>query len=152
MPFTSGSISLGGDIAYASQEPWLFQSTVRNNILFGQYYNRRRYKTIVKICSLEKDFIQFPLGDHTIVGERGVSLSGGQRARINLARTVYREADIYLLDDPLSAVDTHVGKHLFQECIVDFLKGKTRVLVTHQLQYLKMADIVLVLNQEVRVF
>lgn len=82
-----------------------------------------------------------------MVGERGVSLSGGQRARINLARAVYRQADIYLLDDPLSAVDTHVGKHLFQKCILKYLHGKTRVLVTHQLQYLKKADLIVVLNE-----
>lgn len=82
-----------------------------------------------------------------MVGERGVSLSGGQRARINLARAVYRQADIYLLDDPLSAVDTHVGKHLFQKCILKYLNGKTRILVTHQLQFLKKADLIVVLNE-----
>lgn len=82
-----------------------------------------------------------------MVGERGVSLSGGQRARINLARAVYKQADVYLLDDPLSAVDTRVGKHLLEQCIVNYLRGKTRILVTHQLQYLKKADIIVVLNE-----
>lgn len=82
-----------------------------------------------------------------MVGERGVSLSGGQRARINLARAVYLEADIYLLDDPLSAVDTHVAKHLFEECIMKYLRKKTRVLVTHQLQFLKQADLIVVLEE-----
>lgn len=82
-----------------------------------------------------------------MVGERGVSLSGGQRARINLARAIYREADIYILDDPLSAVDTHVGRHLFDECISKYLSDKTRVLITHQLQYLKTADHIIVLDE-----
>lgn len=83
----------------------------------------------------------------TIVGDRGVSLSGGQRARINLARAVYRQADIYLLDDPLSAVDTHVAKHLYKKCITEYLRGKTRILVTHQLQFLKQADHIVVLDR-----
>nr|XP_023023674.1 multidrug resistance-associated protein 4-like [Leptinotarsa decemlineata] len=85
----------------------------------------------------------------TIVGDRGVTLSGGQKARVNLARAVYRKTNIYLMDDPLSAVDSHVGKHLFEECIVEYLKGKTRVLVTHQLQYLNKADLIIVINQGV---
>ncbi|RZB39027.1 multidrug resistance-associated protein [Asbolus verrucosus] len=147
LPPNTGSIKLGGSISYSAQEPWLFASTVRSNIIFGQEYKHLLYRQVVKICALEKDFRQFPQGDMTVVGERGVSLSGGQRARINLARAVYRQADVYLLDDPLSAVDTHVGKHLFEECILKYLKGKTRILVTHQLQYLKKADLIVVLNE-----
>lgn len=83
----------------------------------------------------------------TVVGDRGVSLSGGQRARINLARAVYKQADLYLLDDPLSAVDTHVAKHLYKKCITDYLYGKTRILVTHQLQFLKHAGHIIVLDR-----
>lgn len=94
-----------------------------------------------------KDFEQLPDGDLSFVGERGASLSGGQRARVNLARAVYRDADLYLLDDPLSAVDARVGRHLFDECIKGFLKSKTRILVTHQLQYLQQADTIIVLNR-----
>jgi ATP-binding cassette subfamily C (CFTR/MRP) protein 4 len=146
LPPLNGSIKLGGTIAYSSQEPWLFAGTVRNNILFGQEYNRLRYGQIIKICALEDDFKMFPRGDKTMVGERGVSLSGGQRARINLARAIYKETDIYLLDDPLSAVDVHVGKHLFDECILKYLESKTRILVTHQLQYLKKADHIVVID------
>ncbi|XP_057653041.1 uncharacterized protein LOC130891946 [Diorhabda carinulata] len=142
----SGGIEIGGEISYSAQQPWLFQSSVRNNILFGSHYDKNLYKRVVEVCALRNDFDQLPHGDRTIVGEKGVSLSGGQRARINLARAVYRKADIYLLDDPLSAVDTHVGKHLFDECVCEFLKGKTRILVTHQLQYLKKADMIIVLN------
>ncbi|CAG9767681.1 unnamed protein product [Ceutorhynchus assimilis] len=147
LPPTHGKIKIGSNLAYSSQEPWLFVASVRKNIMFGTHYDRQRYKEVTKVCALEKDFEQLPHGDKTMVGERGVSLSGGQRARINLARAIYREADVYLLDDPLSAVDTHVGKHLFDKCIVKYLKGKTRILVTHQLQYLKKADLIVVLNE-----
>ncbi|XP_046989445.1 ATP-binding cassette sub-family C member 4-like isoform X1 [Schistocerca americana] len=146
LPLTSGSITTDRKISYASQDAWLFVGTVRQNILFGQPYDHRKYKEVVKACALKRDFELFPNGDKTLVGERGVSLSGGQRARINLARAVYRDADIYLLDDPLSAVDAHVGKHLFQECINGYLCRKTRILVTHQLQYLKDADLIVILN------
>lgn len=143
---SKGTINIGGKIAYAGQESWVFAATVRQNILFGSSYDKKRYDKVVKACALLKDFQQFPQGDMTVVGERGVSLSGGQRARINLARAVYRKADIYLLDDPLSAVDTHVGQHLFEECMRGFLKDKTVILVTHQLQYLKGADLILLIE------
>lgn len=142
----SGTIRIGGSVSYSSQEPWLFLSTVRRNIIFGQEYDRELYRTVVQVCALERDFELFPDEDKTLVGERGVSLSGGQRARINLARAVYRNADVYLLDDPLSAVDTQVGKQLFENCILKYLSGKTRILVTHQLQYLRKADLIIVLN------
>lgn len=134
-------------ISYASQEPWLFGGTVRDNILFGQIFDKVRYNEVTRVCALLKDFQQFPQGDMTIVGERGVSLSGGQRARINLARAVYRQADLYLLDDPLSAVDTHVAKHLYKKCITEYLNGKTRILVTHQLHFLKCVDHIIVLDR-----
>ncbi|XP_069701973.1 probable multidrug resistance-associated protein lethal(2)03659 isoform X2 [Periplaneta americana] len=146
LPLTNGSIIVGGSLSYASQEPWLFTGSVRQNILFGQSMNRKRYKEVVRVCALEQDFQMLPYGDKTIVGERGVTLSGGQRARINLARAVYKEADIYLLDDPLSAVDTHVGRHLFEDCLCDFLHSKSIVLVTHQLQYLHTARNIVILN------
>lgn len=99
-----GQVKVNGALSYASQDAWVFGSTVRQNILFGQPYDRQRYQKVVKACALLKDFKQFSQGDQTIVGERGTSLSGGQKARINLARALYRQADIYLLDDPLSAV------------------------------------------------
>lgn len=141
-----GHIYLSGPLSYASQEPWLFVATVRQNILFGLPYNPKKYKEVIRVCALQKDFQQFTHGDQTLVGERGASLSGGQRARINLARAVYRQADIYLLDDPLSAVDAHVGRQLFDECINGYLRHTTRVLVTHQLHYLKAADYIIILN------
>ncbi|KAL6264110.1 hypothetical protein P5V15_004188 [Pogonomyrmex californicus] len=146
LKISQGQVHVGGQISYACQEPWLFAGTVRNNILFGQSYNKDKYQNVINVCALIKDFEQLPYGDKTLVGDRGTVLSGGQRARINLARAVYRDADIYLLDDPLSAVDTHVGRHLFDECINNYLKNKTRILVTHQLQYLKQCDYIIVLN------
>ncbi|KAK9869832.1 hypothetical protein WA026_003561 [Henosepilachna vigintioctopunctata] len=137
LPLIDGSLKVNGRISYASQEPWLFSGSVRQNILFGLPMDKIRYKTVIQACSLERDFTLLPYGDKTLVGDRGVSLSGGQRARINLARAVYKQADIYLLDDPLSAVDTHVGKELFENCITGYLRDKTVVLITHQLQYLE---------------
>ncbi|KAJ3656111.1 hypothetical protein Zmor_015210 [Zophobas morio] len=135
-----GTLDVGGTISYASQEPWLFGGSIKQNILFGQIMDMKRYKEVVRACALDRDFSLFPYGDRTIVGERGMMLSGGQKARINLARAMYKDADIYLLDDPLSAVDTHVGKQLFDDCIVGYLRNKCVVLVTHQLQYLRTVD------------
>ncbi|XP_074038034.1 probable multidrug resistance-associated protein lethal(2)03659 isoform X2 [Leptinotarsa decemlineata] len=146
LPLKSGNMDLKGRISYASQEPWIFVSNIRNNILFGQTFQEKRYNDVINACALSEDLAQFPYGDKTIVGERGTSLSGGQRARISLARAVYAEADIYLFDDPISAVDTHVGKKLFENCIKKFLDGKTRLLVTHQIQFLEQADVIIVLN------
>ncbi|XP_011311098.1 multidrug resistance-associated protein 4 isoform X2 [Fopius arisanus] len=143
---TAGQVTVGGSVSYASQEPWLFGGSVRNNILFGQPYDESRYREVVRACALTRDFIQLPQGDKTLVGERGTSLSGGQRARVNLARAVYRKADIYLFDDPLSAVDAHVGRSLFEECFMKYLADKTRVLVTHHVQYLKDVDFIVMLN------
>lgn len=99
------------------------------------------------MCCLKEDLKQWPDGDMTLVGEKGVTLSGGQKARVNLARAVYQQADIYLMDDPLSAVDSGVGKRLFEECFKGFLEGKLRILVTHQLQFLPNADYIIVLNR-----
>ncbi|XP_058458133.1 probable multidrug resistance-associated protein lethal(2)03659 [Malaya genurostris] len=146
LPLEGGSIKVSGEISYASQEPWLFSATVRQNILFGLPMDKDRYRRVVKTCALERDFQLFANGDKTIVGERGVSLSGGQKARISLARAVYRNAEVYLLDDPLSAVDAHVGRHLFDYCMRGYLKGKIVILVTHQLQYLQNADQIVILK------
>lgn len=137
LPLASGRMKICGQISYAAQEAWIFAGTVRENVLFGKEFHQDRYQQVLRVCSLDKDIKLFPQGDQTIVGERGVSLSGGQRARINLARAIYYDADIYLLDDPLSAVDTVVAKHIFNECICNFLKDKAVILATHQTQFVK---------------
>lgn len=146
VPIVEGSVIVDGKISYASQEPWIIEGSIKDNIVFVDEYDSVRYAEVVKACSLLKDLKIFPNGDETLIGERGVTLSGGQKARINLARAVYRQADIYLLDDPLSAVDTEVGRHIFDQCITKLLKGKITVLVTHQHQYLKNVEQILVLN------
>ncbi|KAM8705385.1 hypothetical protein ACLKA7_009792 [Drosophila subpalustris] len=147
LPPESGTVKVNGSLSYASQEPWLFTGTVRQNILFGLPMDKSRYRQVVKKCALERDFELLPYGDKTIVGERGASLSGGQKARISLARAVYRKADIYLLDDPLSAVDTHVGRHLFDQCMRGYLRDNIVLLVTHQLQFLEQADLIVILDK-----
>lgn len=147
LPPKTGTAEIEGRISYCAQEPWLFSGSIRENILFGDVYDEKRYRKICKVCALENDFAQLPHRDKTLVGERGRSLSGGQKARINLARAIYKKADIYLLDDPLSAVDTHVGELLFKECIKSFLHDKIVVLVTHQLKYLTEADEILILKE-----
>lgn len=151
LPIYSGDVLINGDTSYASQDPWLFSSTVRNNILFGLPFDKLRYKETVKHCALDTDFQQLPHGDKTFVGERGSALSGGQRARVSLARAVYRNASIYMLDDPLSAVDAHVGKFLFEECIgpQGYLARQktTRILITHQVHFLKEADWIIVMDK-----
>ena len=146
LPLESGNIQVNGKPSFASQEAWTFNGSVRDNILFGAEYDQARYNQVVNVCALERDFSLFPYGDKTLVGERGVSLSGGQKARLTLARALYRDVDIYLLDDPLSAVDTAVAKHIFQNCILDYLKIKATILVTHQIQFLQKATRILVLK------
>ena len=137
LPLRTGTISCHGKLAYVPQIPWVFSGTVRENILFGLPYNEERFQHVVHICDLTKDLASFTSGDLTEIGQRGVTLSGGQKARVGLARAVYSDADIYLLDDPLSAVDTKVGRKLFENCVLGHLSGRIRLLATHQLQYLK---------------
>jgi ATP-binding cassette, subfamily C (CFTR/MRP), member 1 len=142
-----GSVRLSGRVAYAAQQPWIMNATLRDNILFGAPWSEERYARVVEVCALRQDLDVLPAGDKTEIGEKGINLSGGQKARVSLARAVYQDADIYLLDDPLSAVDVHVSRHIFEECIVGYLAGKTRVLVTHQVQYLPRSDAVMVIDK-----
>nr|XP_027201120.1 multidrug resistance-associated protein 4-like [Dermatophagoides pteronyssinus] len=146
IPILHGEVKVRGKVSYASQQPWNFAGTVRENVLFGNSYDEAKYRKVLHVCALEKDLELFEFGDQTIVGDRGVSLSGGQKARINLARSLYDDADVYLLDDPLSAVDAAVSKHIFEKCIRGYLKHKTCILVTHQLQFIKQASKILVLK------
>ncbi|KAH8281368.1 hypothetical protein KR054_000153, partial [Drosophila jambulina] len=147
LPAEFGEIRINGTMSYASQEPWLFSGTIRENILFGQPMDRQRYTKVVRQCALERDFELLPFKDKTLVGENGASLSGGQKARISLARAVYREASIYLLDDPLSAVDTNVGKHLFEQCMRGYLRDRIVVLITHQTQFLQHVDQIVIMDK-----
>ncbi|KAG0084494.1 hypothetical protein BGZ93_001203 [Podila epicladia] len=153
MPLVSGSFALAKQdkgrvkMSYSAQSPWIFAGTIRSNILFGSQFDQARYDRVIKACELTRDISLFPQGDSTIIGEKGVTLSGGQRARVSLARAAYRDSDVYILDDPLSAVDPKVGRALFENCINGLLKDKARVLVTHQLQYIKDCETVIVLEQ-----
>ena len=146
LPISSGHVCCIGKMSYISQMPWVYSGTVRENIVFGMPFVEEKYKKILEVCDLEKDLSGFPKRDLTEIGQRGVILSGGQRARVSLARAIYSDSDIYLLDDPLSAVDAKVGKHLFDRCIKGFLDGRIRILVTHQLQFLHHADNILMLE------
>ncbi|XP_055301713.1 ATP-binding cassette sub-family C member 4-like [Sitodiplosis mosellana] len=151
VPVIQGAMGINGKISYSSQVSWTFTSkNIRQNIIFGQPMDRSRYNKVIDFAALTKDFEQFSNGDMTIIGENGAGLSGGQRARINFARALYRKADIYLIDDPLSAVDTHVQSHLFNKCIGPngYLarQNATRILVTHQLHFMKEADWIVVMK------
>ncbi|XP_031786625.1 multidrug resistance-associated protein 4-like isoform X2 [Nasonia vitripennis] len=142
----TGKVIVNGRISYASQDPWLFAASIKENIIFGEKYDEDKYRTVTQVCALMEDFRQLPYGDKSLVGERGSNLSGGQCARVSLARAVYRDADIYLLDDPVSAVDAHVANHIFKECINGYLKNKTRILVTNNFQFLREADEIVFLD------
>lgn len=135
-----GQLTVNGTVSYASQEPWLFDATIRQNIIFIEPYDRERYYKVLEVCGLERDLKRLAAGDLTIVGESGACLSGGQKTRINLARAIYKQSDIYLLDDPLSAVDSAVGKRIFYDCIREFLGDKICILVTNQKQFIKECD------------
>ena len=142
---------VNGEISYVSQEAWIQNSTVRNNILFYHPYEPNLYNKIIELCELKQDLEVLVGGDLTEIGEKGINLSGGQKARISLARAMYTNKDIFILDDPISALDANVGQNIMKNCIVDFLKNKTRILVTHALQYLKYADqIVYIENGEIK--
>ncbi|XP_066560841.1 ATP-binding cassette sub-family C member 3 isoform X2 [Amia ocellicauda] len=142
-----GDISIRGSLAYVPQQAWIQNATLRDNILFGLPYNEQKYRCVLEACALVTDLEVLPGGDQTEIGEKGINLSGGQRQRVSLARAIYSEADIYLLDDPLSAVDAHVSKHIFDKVIgpEGALKGKTRILVTHGITYLPQVDNIVVM-------
>ena len=148
IPLFKGEIFSQGKIAWVGQRPWVFSGTIRDNILFGEPLESDRYHMVLQACDLNQDLQRFPAGDMTRVGERGIVLSGGQQARVALARGVYSNADVYLLDDPLSAVDSKVGHHIFNACVSSLLGGKTRLMVTHNLQILKdTSDVIAVMKE-----
>ncbi|CAI5463391.1 unnamed protein product [Closterium sp. Yama58-4] len=140
-------VTINGSLAYCSQQAWIMNTSLRENILFGHEYEEDRYNAILDACALRKDLAALPDGDSTEIGERGINLSGGQKQRVALARAVYADTDIVLLDDPLSAVDAHVGAHLFENCVHGILQGKTRVFVTNQLNFVPQADLIAVVDK-----
>ncbi|EDV28873.1 uncharacterized protein TRIADDRAFT_19283, partial [Trichoplax adhaerens] len=146
MHVCSGESHVTGTIGYVPQQPWVMNATIKDNILFGVPLDEQRYDQVLSDCSLVDDLRLLPEGDETILGDRGVNLSGGQRQRISLARALYADKDIYLLDDPLSGVDLDVGNHIFASCIQRSMAGKTVVLVSHQMQYIKQCDHILVME------
>ncbi|XP_051905539.1 multidrug resistance-associated protein 1 isoform X2 [Hippocampus zosterae] len=142
-----GSVAVKGSVAYVPQQAWIQNSTLKENIIFGQAPSEAWYQRVVAACALQPDLEILPAGDSTEIGEKGVNLSGGQKQRVSLARAVYCDRMVYLLDDPLSAVDAHVGKHIFEQVVgpQGLLKDKTRLLVTHGLSYLPQVDLILVM-------
>ena len=171
IPRVSGAVSISGSLAYCGQVPWIQNRSLRDNILFMRPFDAVRYETTLRVCALHDDLEQLAAGDSTEIGERGINLSGGQKARVALARAVYADADVYVLDDVLSAVDATVCEHLMQQCIGvgrqgaagatasssaataaaatgAALRNKTRVLATHHRRWLQRCDKVLVLNED----
>ncbi|XP_075949233.1 ATP-binding cassette sub-family C member 3 isoform X3 [Anarhichas minor] len=142
-----GEVSIRGSVAYVPQQAWIQNATLRDNILFGRPYNEPKYCCVLEACALTPDLEVLPGGDMTEIGEKGINLSGGQRQRVSLARALYSDTDVYLLDDPLSAVDAHVAKHIFDNLIgpEGVLKGKTRILVTHGISFLPQVDNIMVM-------
>mmetsp|Transcript_3201 Transcript_3201/g.9809 ORF Transcript_3201/g.9809 Transcript_3201/m.9809 type:complete len:1233 (+) Transcript_3201:1084-4782(+) len=152
IPRLGGTVVCSGRISYCPQRAFVMNATLRDNILFGSPYEASRYRAVLQACALEPDLKLLPAGDMTEIGEKGVNLSGGQQQRINLARACYARSDIVLLDDVLSAVDAHVGQHLFDRCINGFLAGRTRILVTHSVaSTLERASTVIVMGEGGRV-
>ncbi|XP_022727516.1 ABC transporter C family member 5-like isoform X2 [Durio zibethinus] len=147
IPKISGEVRVCGTAAYVSQSAWIQSGNIEENILFGSPMDKAKYKNVIHACSLKKDFELFSHRDQTIIGDRGINLSGGQKQRVQLARALYQDADIYLLDDPFSAVDAHTSSELFKEYIMTALGSKTVVFVTHQVEFLPTADLILVLKE-----
>uniref|UniRef100_A0A0E0JEP9 MRP-like ABC transporter n=1 Tax=Oryza punctata TaxID=4537 RepID=A0A0E0JEP9_ORYPU len=146
IPKLSGEVKTCGTMAYVSQSAWIQSGKIQDNILFGKQMDSEKYDRVLESCSLKKDLEILPFGDQTVIGERGINLSGGQKQRIQIARALYQDADIYLFDDPFSAVDAHTGSHLFKECLLGTLASKTVVYVTHQIEFLPTADLILVMK------
>nr|UOU03343.1 ATP-binding cassette subfamily C4-4-2 [Brachionus rubens] len=132
----SGEIDIKGSLFYVPQEPWIFTASLKQNILFGKPYDKKKFDEIIKVCCLDEDLKTLSNGENTIIGEKGINLSGGQRARVSVARALYSDSQIYLFDDPLSAVDFNVAKKLYENCINKYLKSKIKILVTHQVHHL----------------
>ena len=148
LSLTRGSkIYVNGSISYVSQIPWIRNATIKDNILFYQPYDEEKYNQVIELAQLRPDLEIFEAGDLTEIGEKGVNLSGGQKARISIARALYCDKDIYMFDDPISALDANVGMKVMKNCIIKHLSGKTRILVTHALQYVSFSDRIIYMNK-----
>ena len=146
-----GQVVIRGTVAYVPQVSWIFNASIRDNILFGAPFNAERYQQAIHASALDRDLALLPGGDQTEIGERGVNISGGQKQRVSIARAVYADSDVYIMDDPLSALDAHVARQVFDTCLRQELKSKTRLLVTNQLHFLSQVDrIVLVHEGEIK--
>ncbi|RAL16060.1 ATP-binding cassette transporter YOR1 [Aspergillus homomorphus CBS 101889] len=143
---TTGNVRMGVTRGYCPQYAWVQNTTVRNNILFGREYDEARYNEVIDACALRSDLAMFPAGDQTEIGERGITISGGQKQRLNIARAIYSDSELVLMDDPLSAVDAHVGRHIMDKAICGLLKHRCRVLATHQLHVLGRCDRIIVME------
>ncbi|KAF9619903.1 hypothetical protein IFM89_009685 [Coptis chinensis] len=150
-PMRDTTTVVRGTVAYVPQVSWIFNATVRDNILFGSTFEASRYAKTIEVTALPHDLELLPGGDLTEIGERGVNISGGQKQRVSMARAVYSNSDVYIFDDPLSALDAHVGRQVFDGCIKEELQGKTRVLVTNQLHFLPEVDRILLVHEVLRV-
>ncbi|XP_068243109.1 ATP-binding cassette sub-family C member 5-like isoform X2 [Palaemon carinicauda] len=146
MKVESGDLQANGRLALVTQQAWIYNATLQENIIIGQKFDEEKYKEVLRVCSLQSDLNLLSSGDMTELGDRGTNLSGGQKQRINLGRAVYSNRDIYLLDDPLSAVDTKVAKHIFSECIKGSLASKTVIFVTHATHFLEQCDEIVVMQ------
>ncbi|KAI0215965.1 Multidrug resistance-associated protein 1 [Lamellibrachia satsuma] len=148
MELVEGHVNVRGSVAYVPQQAWIQNATVKENILFSKGLRESRYQKVIDACALRPDLDILPGGDETEIGENGINLSGGQKQRVSLARAVYQDCQVYLLDDPLSAVDVHVGRHIFDQVVGPngLLKRKTRLLVTNSVAYLQKMDAIVVLK------
>ncbi|XP_064096372.1 ATP-binding cassette sub-family C member 12-like [Macrobrachium nipponense] len=146
MQLKGGSMHVNGRVALVTQHAWIYNGTLRENLLLGAPFDVARYRKAIQVCCLQPDLDQLPAGDLTEIGDRGINLSGGQKQRVNLARAVYSDRDIYVIDDPLSAVDAKVANSIFNGCIKGHLKGKTVLLVTHALHVLEQCDEIVVMQ------
>jgi ABC-type multidrug transport system fused ATPase/permease subunit len=143
----TSSVDIRGSVAYVPQVSWIFNATLRENILFGSDFESERYWRAIDVTALQHDLDLFPGRDRTEIGERGVNISGGQKQRVSMARAVYSNSDIYIFDDPFSALDAHVAHQVFDSCVKHELKGKTRVLVTNQLHFLPLMDRIILVSE-----
>lgn len=141
-----GEMEIKGRIAYVEQDPFIFPGTVKDNILFGKEFDREKFQEVIKLCELESDFKQMENGEETVMGDAGCNVSGGQKARISLARALYEDADIYLLDNPISALDAQISQKIIENVVKGYLKQKCTILITSQPKIVPQIDKLLVID------